>query len=352
MPAFIKTGTDERVWSRAKAKVRETYPELSEDDDNFWAITTSIYKKLRGKSMKKSASSRVQAVLNKLAYVPLTPAAQEEMPPTDPTTNQQGGQPPMADPSATPQGGGMPPMDPNMMSQGGTPQIQTVPGPNGEPIDPETGFIVLDSVAGIEQDPLTGILFNKMTGEFATPEGQPMSPDQAQAMIEEAMAAQQGGGMPPQEAVPAADPADPGMVGEQPPMDPAMAQQGNAPIDPGVEAMAGGQSMIDPQSGLAIDPTTGMFVQPPMGGAGGAMEGDMGELLPGFDAFVEKSEKLADRQDKLNKRMLHDFSGMRTDIQGVRREIQQLNDNQDTLLARLENVLSVIESMMNVRRGA
>ena len=49
MPAFIKTDADERVWSRAKAYAHESYPDLTEDDDNFWKITTSIYKKMRGK---------------------------------------------------------------------------------------------------------------------------------------------------------------------------------------------------------------------------------------------------------------------------------------------------------------
>ena len=116
-------------------------------------------------------------------------------------------------------------------------------------------------------------------------------------------------------------------------------------------AMAGGQPTIDPQSGLPIDPSTGMFAQsammPQAQGGEGAVEGNIEELMGGF---MDKSEKLADRQDKLNKRMLHDLAGTRTDIQGVRREIQQLNDNQDTLLARLENVLNVLESMMGPRQ--
>lgn len=336
MPAFIKTEADEKRWSEAKARVRKNYPDLSEDDDQFWAITTSIYKKLRGKNMNKKASARVQSVLEKLAFVPLTPAAEDAM---------AGGQPQM-NPAMPPQG-----MDPSTegepmppMQSGG---IQTVPGPNGEPIDPETGFIVLDPMAGIEQDPLTGILFNKMTGEFATPEGQLLPPEQAQMMIEEAMAAQQGGGMPPQGAndPTAAGAAIPAPEAGMPPMDPAMMQGG----DPSVEAMAGGQPMIDPQSGIPLDPATGMFAQAPaMGEAGAAPEGNLEELLGGF---VDKSEKIADRQDKLNKRMLHDLAGTRTDIQGVRREIQQLNDNQDTLLARLENVLNVLESMMGAPRG-
>lgn len=336
MPAFIKTEADEKRWSEAKARVRKNYPDLSEDDDQFWAITTSIYKKLRGKNMNKKASARVQSVLEKLAFVPLTPAAEEVMAGGQPQANPA--MPPQGvDPSMT--GATMPPM------QGGG--IQTVPGPDGEPIDPETGFIVLDPMAGIEQDPLTGILFNKMTGEFATPEGQLIPLEQAQAMIEDAMAAQQDGGIPPQGAndPAAADAAVPTPEAGMPPMDPAMMQGG----DPSAEAMAGGQPMIDPQSGIPLDPATGMFAQSPvMGETGAAPEGNLEDLLGGF---VDKSEKIADRQDKLNKRMLHDLAGTRTDIQGVRREIQQLNDNQDTLLARLENVLNVLESMMGAPRG-
>ena len=364
MPAFIKSANDEKLWTKAKTYTRKSYPDLSEDSDKFWAITTSIYKKLSGNNMKKSASARILNALNKLAYVPLTPAAEDAMgvpPSTDPA--MAGGQPPM-DPAMM-QGGGMPPMppqgDPAMMGgmppQGGG--IQTVPGPNGEPIDPETGFIVLDPMAGIEQDPLTGILFNKMTGEFATPDGQLMPPDQAQMMIEQAMA--QGGGMPEQGM-------DPAMAGGQPPMDPAMMQGGGMPpmppqgdpammggqppMDPMATAMAGGQPTIDPQSGLPLDPATGMFTQNPAAEGGAAGEGRIEELMTGFEGFMDKNDKLADRQDKLNKRMLHDLAGTRTDIQGVRREIQQLNDNQDTLMARLENVLNVLESMMNRPRGS
>ena len=356
MPSFVKTEADERRWSKAKAHVRKNYLDLSEDDDQFWAITTSIYKKLSGNNMKKSASARILNALNKLAYVPLTPAAEDAMgsqPPMDPAMMQGGGMPPMPPQVDPAMQGGMPP-------QGGG--IQTVPGPNGEPIDPETGFIVLDPMAGIEQEPLTGILFNKMTGEFATPEGQLIPSDQAQMMIEQAMA--QAGGVPVQETDPAMaggqPPVDPAMMqgGEMPPMppqgDPAM-MDGQPPMDAMAAAMAGGQPMIDPQSGLPIDPATGMFMQNPAaaptveGGAAG--EGRIEELLTGFEGFMDKNDKLADRQDKLNKRMLHDLAGTRTDIQGVRREIQQLNDNQDTLLARLENVLNVLESMMGAPRG-
>lgn len=359
MPAFIRSEKDEIRWAKAKRLARKNYKNLSENDSNFWAITTSIYKKLNGGNMKKTASSRVLNVLRKLAYVPLTPAAQEAM--------QQ--QPPM-DPAMM-QGGGMPPMDPSMMGgqpsmppQGGGAAIQTVPGPNGEPMDPETGFIVVDPANGIEMEPMTGILFVKPTGEFMSPDGQPIPPDQAMSMIEQAaQQAMQQGGVPPM------DPSMGGAVdptaGGQPPMDPAMmgadpSMMGGAPMDPSMGSgmpmdpaaqMASGGPVIDPQSGLPIDPSTGMFMQQPS--AEGGVEGGLEAAMPGFQEFVDKYDKIADRQDKLNKRMLHDLSGTRTDIQGVRREIQQLNDDQDTMLARLENVLNLLEQMLGggVRQG-
>ena len=264
----------------------------------------------------------------------------------------------------------MPPMPPQggdpavaggMHPQGG--QIQTVPGPNGEPIDPETGFIVVDPQQGIEQDPLTGILFSKFTGEFATPDGQPIPPDQAQAMIEDAMA-QQGGAMPPQDGTPAGDPgmgmpppADPAMM--QPPMppqgddpnamppmdpamDPAMMQGGGMPPaeDP---AMAGQQApVIDDQTGLPIDPETGYYTS----GAAITGQDQYGEMIPGLEQFIAKAEKVNDRQDKAIKRMTSEMVGTRTDIQGLKREIEQTNDNQDTILARMENILALLESVV------
>lgn len=372
MPAFIKTEKDERIWSRAKRLVHASHPKLSEDNDKFWALTNSIYQKLRGKKMEKAASQKVLNAMRKLAYVPLTPAAQEAMagqPPMDPAMDQGMSQMP-------PQGGM--PMDPAMQGQ---PPMQPVPGPNGEPIDPETGFIIVDPANGIEQDPLTGILFVKPTGEFMTPDGQPIPPDQAQAMIEAAMQQmmQQGGapGAMPPEAVgmlpPGGDPAamggmSPEMLGGQPPMDPAMAQgmpmdpstmqqmpPPPPPMDPAAQ-MASGGPVIDDQTGLPIDPNTGMFVQgpaaqaeAPTGAQDAGLEGGLGEAMPGFEQFVDQYNKTMERQDKLNRRLLHDISGARTDIQGVRREFQQFNDNYDTLLARLENVLQILEQVAGTR---
>lgn len=49
MPSnMVKTPTQERHWSHAKQKVKENYPGLSEDDDRFYALTTSIFKKMSG----------------------------------------------------------------------------------------------------------------------------------------------------------------------------------------------------------------------------------------------------------------------------------------------------------------
>ena len=106
-----------------------------------------------------------QAFLKKQAFVPYTKEAMDaaQQPPPE-----QGA------PMPPPEQGA--PQDPNAApSQGGAP-IQTQPGPNGEPIDVETGFIVVDMENGIEQDPLTGILYNKFEDSFATPEGQPLDP--------------------------------------------------------------------------------------------------------------------------------------------------------------------------------
>ena len=298
-------------------------------------------------------SKRIMNVLQKLAYVPLTPAAQEAMPP------QGGGMPPM-DPAMAGGAGAPPmPMDPSMGSgmpmpppqQGGA-GIQTVPGPNGEPVDPETGFIVVDPANGVELEPMTGLLFIKPAGQFVTPEGQPVPMEQATQMIEAAMS--QGGGMPPM------DPAMAGGAGAPPmPMDPSMGSGmppqgapemagGMPPMDPAAMQMASGGPMVDPQSGLPLDPSTGMFAPTPAQGAemGAGTEGGLAEAMPGFEEFIDKYDQTVDRQDKLNKRILHDMSGTRTDIQGLRREMQQLNDNQDTLVARLENLLNLIEARL------
>lgn len=45
----------EAAWDKAKAAAKEEYPELSEDDDKFWAIVTSITKKMIG--LKESSNT-------------------------------------------------------------------------------------------------------------------------------------------------------------------------------------------------------------------------------------------------------------------------------------------------------
>lgn len=46
MPSWMK---DEGKWSEAKAAAKKQYPDLTEKDDRFWAIVTSIYKKMGGR---------------------------------------------------------------------------------------------------------------------------------------------------------------------------------------------------------------------------------------------------------------------------------------------------------------
>ena len=253
--------------------------------------------------------------MQKKAYVPLTPAAQEAMAaqqqgaPMDPAM-AQGGMPPMpmdpsmqqgmpmdpsmmggapVDPSMA-QGGGMPPMpmDPNMAAQGGMPPqgagmppqqgaqqpIQIVPGPvdpsTGQPvpIDAETGMVVIDPANGVEMDMNTGIVFMKFTNEFYTNDGQPLDPNQAMQMIVEAAAGpvdpnQQQQDMAQIQQMQAQSDAmmNPGMPpqggGAPMPMDPSMMQ--GAPMDPNAMAQGGMPPMpMDPSmmGGAPADPAT------------------------------------------------------------------------------------------------
>lgn len=234
--------------------------------------------------------------MQKKAYVPLTPAAQEAMAaqqqqgaPMDPAM-AQGGMPPMPmdpsmqqgmpmdpammqgapmDPNAMAQGGGMPPMpmDPNMMAQGGMPPqgagmppqqgapqpIQIVPGPvdpsTGQPIpmDAETGMIVIDPTNGVEMDMNTGIVFMKFTNEFYTNDGQPLDPNQAMQMIVEA----------------AAGPVDPNQQQQDMAQIQQMQAQSDAMMNPGMPPQGAGAPMsMDPnamaQGGMppmAMDPS-------------------------------------------------------------------------------------------------
>ena len=222
--------------------------------------------------------------MQKKAYVPLTPAAQEAMAaqqrgaPMDPAM-AQGGMPPMpmdpsmrqgmpmdpsmmggapADPSMM-QGGGMPPMpmDPNMAAQGGMPPqgagmpprqpIQIVPGPvdpsTGQPIpiDAETGMVVIDPANGVEMDMNTGIVFMKFTNEFYTNDGQPLDPNQAMQMIVEA----------------AAGPVDPNQQRQDMAQIQQMQEQSDAMMNPGLPPQGGGAPMpMDPSmmQGAPMDP--------------------------------------------------------------------------------------------------
>ena len=233
--------------------------------------------------------------MQKKAYVPLTPAAQEAMAaqqqgaPMDPAM-AQGGMPPMpmdpsmqqgmpmdpsmmggapVDPSMA-QGGGMPPMpmDPNMAAQGGMPPqqgagmppqqgaqqpIQIVPGPvdpsTGQPIpiDAETGMVVIDPANGVEMDMNTGIVFMKFTNEFYTNDGQPLDPNQAMQMIVEA----------------AAGPVDPNQQQQDMAQIQQMQAQSDAMMNPGMPPQGAAAPMpMDPnamaQGGMppmAMDPS-------------------------------------------------------------------------------------------------
>lgn len=327
-----------------------------------------------------SIYSRAVATMQKKAYVPLAPAA------ADAVAQQQGGMPPQGAPMPPPQGApmppqgapmppqGMPPMppeqmppqgDPNAMPpQGQMPPIQTVPGPDGMPIDVETGFIVLDMQQGIEQDPLTGILFNKSLMEFATPDGQPLDPNQAIQMIEQARA-QQGGQMPPQGDPNAMPPADPSMQGGAPmppPMDPnAMPPQG-APMPPpqqppmqqqasaemGMDPNMLGVAM-DPNTGMPLDPNTGMAVDPSTGmpvGGGQASAEQLLAAVPGLQDYLTKTPQQLETHEKIMTKLQQEVSGFRTDLQGLRREVQKANDNTDTTAARMENILALVEQLL------
>ena len=307
--------------------------------------------------------------LLKIAYVPLSMGAQQAMggmppagpegqPPMDPAMMQGGGMPPMGPEGMPPQGGEMPPMDPSMSGMG--------------PVDPETGMIIIDPAQGIVMDPNTGIMLNKQTGEFMTQDGQPIPPEQAMQMIEEAAA--QMGGMPP--AGPEGDqpPMDPAMAGDpsmggmppagpegQPPMDPAMMQGGGMPpqggemppMDPSMGGMPPQEPIPGPDGSI-----NGTFPPVPADQLPGAApaapageEGDIDSMLPGFSDFMSRTEQQANKQGKINQRVIKELSGVRGDLQGVMRELSQFTDNQDTLLARLTDLANRLERHMAATTG-
>lgn len=308
--------------------------------------------------------------LRKQAFVPFTAAAQEAaMAPTPadnampPAGMMPQGAPPTGDPAmaAAPQGG-MPLMPVEMpAATGAMPggqaagmQIQMVPGPNGEPIDAETGMIVLDPQQGIEVDPNTGISLNKSTGEFVDPNGQPLPPEQAMQMISQST---QGGvpaavmpsaGAPvqpqPMQQMAAADqnPAD--MLGT-----PAPAPMISGQVDPGLGMM------VDPNTGMPIDPTTGNLIDPSTGQMLSPVTGQpavetaqqSGESQDELAELLKDTSRSLGTQDKNMHRVTQEVAGMRADIQGLRRQIQQESDDKETLLARVDNLVNIAETVLN-----
>jgi septal ring factor EnvC (AmiA/AmiB activator) len=56
--------------------------------------------------------------------------------------------------------------------------------------------------------------------------------------------------------------------------------------------------------------------------------------------------KRNERTDKQVASLARNINATRTDIQGVRREVAELNDNQDVVLQRIDNLLSLIERLL------
>ena len=322
--------------------------------------------------------------MQKKAYVPLTPAAQEAMAaqqqgaPMDPAM-AQGGMPPMpmdpsmqqgmpmdpsmmggapVDPSMA-QGGGMPPMpmDPNMAAQGGMPPqgagmppqqgaqqpIQIVPGPvdpsTGQPIpiDAETGMIVLDPANGVEMDMNTGIVFMKFTNEFYTNDGQPLDPNQAMQMIVEAAAGpvdpnQQQQDMAQIQQMQAQSDAmmNPGMppqgAAAPMPMDPNAMAQGGMPPMPMDPAMMGGAPM-DPNAmvqggGMPADPNAVTQQAAPVDPAAAGM--------PMFDNTAEIQGTLAQLMQ-----MQEDQARIQSEQQADIDAANKLSDNTNKVVKKL-----------------
>lgn len=319
--------------------------------------------------------------MQKKAYVPLTPAAQEAMAaqqqgaPMDPAM-AQGGMPPMPmDPSMQQ---GMPmdpsmmqgaPMDPNAMAQGGgmppqqgAPQpIQIVPGPvdpsTGQPVpvDAETGMIVIDPANGVEMDMNTGIVFMKFTNEFYTNDGQQLDPNQAMQMIVEAaagpvdpnqqqqdmaqiqqMQAQSDAMMNPGMAVQGAgapmpmDPnamaqggmppmsMDPSMMGGAMPMDPSM--MGGAPANPAVTPVADPATMS--QQAVPVDPNAVTQQAAPVDPAAAGM--------PMFDNTAEIQGTLAQLMQ-----MQEDQARVQSEQQADIDAANKLSDNTNKVVKKL-----------------
>lgn len=72
MPSnIVKTKKDEKLWKMAQKRTSEQY-DINKDNDRFWAITTGIYKRMKGESKSKSAS-----IANKLDKSDFLKLAQE-----------------------------------------------------------------------------------------------------------------------------------------------------------------------------------------------------------------------------------------------------------------------------------
>lgn len=332
--------------------------------------------------------------MQKKAYVPLTPAAQEAMAaqqqgaPMDPNAMAQGGMPPMpmdpsmqqgmpmdpsmmggapVDPSMA-QGGGMPPMpmDPNMAAQGGMPPqgagmppqqgaqqpIQIVPGPvdpsTGQPIpvDAETGMIVIDPANGVEMDMNTGIVFMKFTNEFYTNDGQPLDPNQAMQMIVEA----------------AAGPVDPNQQQQDMAQIQQMQAQSDAMMNPGMPPQGGGAPMpMDPSmmGGAPADPATMPPAAAPVDPAAAGMpmfdntadiQGTLAQLMQMQEdqariqseqqADIDAANKLSDNTNKVVKKLMDSTNALR-------REISAYHDNNERLAAEIESLLDALGVGLN-----
>ena len=349
--------------------------------------------------------------MQKKAYIPLTPAAQEAMAaqqqgaPMDPAM-AQGGMPPMpmdpsmqqgmpmdpsmmggapVDPSMS-QGGGMPPMpmDPNMAAQGGMPPqgagmpprqgaqqpIQIVPGPvdpsTGQPIpiDAETGMVVLDPENGVEMDMNTGIVFMKFTNEFYTNDGQPLDPNQAMQMIVEAAAGpvdpnQQQQDMAQIQQMQAQSDAmmNPGMPaqGAPMPMDPSM--MGGAPVDPSMTPVADPATMS--QQAVPVDPNAVTQQAAPVDPAAAGMpmfdntadiQGTLAQLMQmQEDQARIQSEQQADidAANKLSDNTNKVVKKLMDSTNALRREISAYHDNNERLAAEIESLLDAIGVGLN-----
>lgn len=64
MPSFIKNKNDEKLWNKAKKIVENEY-NYSENEDNFWALTNSIYQKM---NKNKNGSNKKDYLICKIAY--------------------------------------------------------------------------------------------------------------------------------------------------------------------------------------------------------------------------------------------------------------------------------------------